>query len=95
VRSAKPSAIAVFRLGDPVSRNFRVDLQAGGDPFEVVKGEVAKPVMLAVWAMGRGHPKDIVWTTHVGPMLMSQRAMSLLEDCGASGWSAAPCEARG
>jgi hypothetical protein len=57
------------------------------DPRAVTRAERAPTEHAEVrWAMGRGQPSDIIYTTSVEPVLISDRVVDILKANELSGW---------
>lgn len=85
-----PGFERIYKLSDPVSARFfraRVELSSES-AFAITRGEVRPAeVVVAKWSKGSSRPADVIWTTLVAPILVSDRVVSLLSDRGFRGWS--------
>ena len=75
-----------------IGGRFRGSLEsASADPLALVRGELPLPPGLAArWETGKARPHDFIWTTLAIPVLVSAKVVGLLQEVGATGWSAPP-----
>jgi len=81
----------IIGLRDPLGDAFRARVLTDLDPFSIVRGEERPDQLVAERAEGAAEPEDVVWTTEVGPILLSNNALSVLTTAKVSGWSTIPC----
>lgn len=84
-----PGFSSLYLLGEAGrSNHFRADIGLPeGQDFAATRGEIrpAEPVP-ASWMMGRSTPADVIWTGSAAPVIVSDRAVSILEAEGFDGW---------
>ena len=57
------------------------------DTFSVIRCEITPPKPVSArWHSGSKKPGDIIWTTFAGQLLLSERIVMLLGECGFTGW---------
>ncbi|HEY8209782.1 MAG TPA: hypothetical protein VIG99_19980 [Myxococcaceae bacterium] len=79
--------------GNSVAFRGKISLD---DQFVVTRAEETPTGPVEVrWAMGRKKPSDIIHTTYVTPLLISDRVASILEGGEHSGWQTYPVELSG
>lgn len=90
---AFPGFSDLFYLHDPLGRGaFRAELELDADlAVAAMRGEIPLPVVRARRIMGSDHPDDVVHTTSVGPVLLSERTVDVLRANDVSGWEVTPC----
>jgi hypothetical protein len=91
-----PGFASMYEFADPGTEGpFRGELELEEDTDPFARGDAKPTVPLTVrWAMGAAQPGDIVWTTSILPVVMSQRVVDLLRAGGFTGWEAVPIELR-
>ncbi len=65
---------------------------SGGDEWAVTRAEKSPGPVVVRHAMGRTRPSDIIHTTLVAPLLISDRVVSILKAGGFSGWRTYPID---
>lgn len=63
----------------------------GTDTFGLLRAEVhpAGPISIG-WAMGSAEPGEVIWTTHVAPIIIADSVVNLLRAHNFTGWSLYP-----
>jgi hypothetical protein len=91
--NAFPGYDRLFLLWDPVSpRAYRGRISIELDAFGLTRGEApARPVAVE-WATGGRTPGDVIWTTSVAPVIVSDRVLDVLRAAGFRGWDTYPVE---
>jgi hypothetical protein len=87
-----PGFERVFWLQSSGSRRaFRGDMALGTDTFGLLRAEVhpAGPISIG-WAMGSAEPGEVIWTTHVAPIIIADSVVNLLRAHNFTGWSLYP-----
>lgn len=74
----------------------QVDLPAGMDPWDILRGRVVPPEpLVARWALGGKKPRDVILSTAVHFTIFSERVVQMLEERGFTGWSTYPIDVYG
>lgn len=78
-------------------RAFRAKLEGvtRKEAWALLTCEIERSMLYARWTMGSSSPGDVVWTTLVYPMLVSERIFQRFMERGFRGWHAIPVEMRG
>ena len=91
-----PGFDKLFEMNDPLAdRPYRgdVDVEWVKKGFVFIRGEVVPEEAVAVThAMGEAIPQDVIWTTSVAFLVVSQRFIDILLDNRFTGWSTYPVE---
>ena len=73
------------------TREFIADIDFGSlDYLSVLRGDAEAREVSARWTMGGSEPGQVVWTTLVGPVLLSEEVVASLREAGLSGWATYP-----
>lgn len=87
----------IYDLTDPLANSpFRGVAETTYEVRALVRGEVnPKTPVVVCHEMGGAVPKDFIWTTNVGVMMVSQKVVDLLQETGFTGWATYPVEVHG
>jgi hypothetical protein len=87
-----PGFDRVYVLYDPQrSAAYFGNFEADPDTMRgVTRGELHIDNPIGVYHKMGGSPKDIIWTSHGVPMIVSQRVIDVLTEAGISGWGTYP-----